>query len=139
MEDPWYIVYTRFNALSSKKQYKNGGSWEEIEKASYLNPSVSHIAASSSLCSHIAASSVSTLSPCRLPLFIGLKVKPSFTTWSLGSVTSSSQLATRGELVVCEAQDTVVEGQDRSYEFYFFVIFSRVSIWYVLDLNRFPL
>ena len=127
-----YISYIWFNALSSKKQYRNGGSSEEIEEASYLNPSASHIAASSSLRSNIAASSVSTL---WLPLFRGLKVKPSFTTWSLGSVTSSLRLATRGKLVVCKAQDIVVEGQDRSYEFYFFVYFSRVSIWYVLDLD----
>ena len=137
MEDPWYIVYTRFNALSSKKQYRNGGSSKEIEKASYLNPSVSHIAASSSLRSHIAASSVSTLSPHRLPLFRSLKVKPSFTTRSLGSVTSSLRLATRDELVVCEAQDTVVEGQNQSYEFYFFVWFAqtcRVIYWYVLNV-----
>ena len=95
-----HINYTFFTktkiqkyALNSKKQYRNGGSSEEIEETSYLNPSVSHIVASSSLRSHIAAFFVSTLSPRRLPLFRGLKVKPSFTTRSLGSVTSSSRLA----------------------------------------------
>uniref|UniRef100_A0A2N9ENA3 Thioredoxin domain-containing protein n=1 Tax=Fagus sylvatica TaxID=28930 RepID=A0A2N9ENA3_FAGSY len=59
--------------------------------------------------SHIAASSVSSLSARRLPLFTGLKVKQSFTARSLGSVTSSSRLARRGGLVVCEAQDTAIE------------------------------
>jgi hypothetical protein len=95
-----HINYTFFTktkiqkyALSSKKQYRNGGSSEEIEEASYLNPSASHIAAFSSLRSHIAASSVSMLSSRRLPLFRGLKVKLSFTTRSLGSVTSNSRLA----------------------------------------------
>ncbi|GMY19550.1 glutathione S-transferase L3-like isoform X2 [Fagus crenata] len=94
-----HINYTFFTktkiqkyALSSKKQYRNGGSSEEIEEVSYLNPSASHIAAFSSLRSHITASSVSTLSSRRLPLFRGLKVKLSFTTLSLGSVTSSSRL-----------------------------------------------
>ena len=70
--------------------------------------------------SHIAASSVSSLSARRLPLFTGLKVKQSITARSLGSVTSSSRLARRGGLVVCEAQDTAIEGQDRSCEFYLF-------------------
>ncbi|KAG2677800.1 hypothetical protein I3760_12G113900 [Carya illinoinensis] len=60
--------------------------------------------------SPIAASSLSAR---RLPRFGGLRARPSFSTRSFGSASpipsSGSQLARRGGLVVCEAQDTAVE------------------------------
>ncbi|KAB1216583.1 Thioredoxin M4, chloroplastic [Morella rubra] len=59
----------------------------------------------------IAASSVHSLSARRLHRFRGLKVRPSLAARSFGSVSpiTSSRLARRGGLVVCEAQDTAVE------------------------------
>lgn len=61
----------------------------------------------------IAASSISSLSGRRsLPQFSGLKLRPSLVTRSLGSVSygSSSGVTRRGGLIVCEAQNTAVEG-----------------------------
>lgn len=63
--------------------------------------------------SPVAASSISSPSGRRsLPQFSGLKLRPSLVTRSLGSVSygSSSGVTRRGGLIVCEAQNTAVEG-----------------------------
>ena len=65
---------------------------------------------------HIAPavpSSLSTFSArVSFPPFRGLKVGPTFTARSLGPLTVTSRRATSARPVVCEVQDTAVEGQD---------------------------
>ena len=65
---------------------------------------------------HIAPavpSSLSTFSArASFPPFKGLKVGPTFTARSLGPLTVTSRRATSAGPVVCEVQDTAVEGQD---------------------------
>jgi thioredoxin 1 len=64
--------------------------------------------------SPIAASSASSLSARRLPRFRGLRAGPISATRSFGSVSLISRRPSRGGLIVCEAQDTAVDGEDRN-------------------------
>ena len=63
----------------------------------------------------IGSSSVCALSgdrkPVRVPGFGGLKIRSSYVTRSTGSV--SRRLGRRGGRIVCESQDTAVDGKNR--------------------------
>ena len=64
------------------------------------------------------------------PKFKGLKVGPTFTARSLGPLTVTSRRASSAGPVVCEVQDTAVEGQDSGLKidiivFFFFFLNSN--------------
>lgn len=62
--------------------------------------------------SRITPSSIISLSGRHgLPQYRGLKLRPITATRFAQSATSSSRIASRGGRIVCEAQDTAVEGQ----------------------------
>ncbi|TQD93393.1 hypothetical protein C1H46_020982 [Malus baccata] len=80
---------------------------------SVVVPRSSHLSSSTALCRIAALSSLYSLSVGALLLrYRGLKVGSALLTHSVGSLSygpASRRASRRGELVVCEAQDTAVE------------------------------